>query len=103
MPSVHNLFIAHDDTAAPAPEGIAPGAMQRVLFKNYGKTPALYRGIHAQCSYWPTEFPTPKFLPDKWEPSVVVGINEPIGPSIARSQYPQTQLPKLRAATAIFS
>jgi hypothetical protein len=74
------LFAAHDDTAPATLDEISPGKVYRVLFKNYAKTPAVYRGLHTMCSYWPTQFPNPKFSAEKWEGSVVIGVNEPIGP-----------------------
>jgi hypothetical protein len=88
------LFIAHDDTVPATPDEISPGKVYRILFKNYGKTPAVYRGIHTMCSYWPTESPNPKFSAEKWEGSIVIGVNEPIGPFDCPLTASETEIAK---------
>jgi hypothetical protein len=76
------LFIAHDDRA-PIPEGpeiLDPGKILRVLFKNYGRTPAVYRGFYPRCGYSLTSPPNLRYPSDKWASSVLVGSSETIGP-----------------------
>jgi hypothetical protein len=75
------LFIAHDDSKPPDPsEPVTPGKVYLVLFKNYGKTPAMYRGLQPRCGYFKTNPPAITFTNDKWASSVIVGPNETIGP-----------------------
>jgi hypothetical protein len=75
------LFVSHDDSKPPGPpEPITPGKVYLILFKNYGKTPAMYRGIQARCGYFQTNPPAITFTNDKWASTVIVGPNETIGP-----------------------
>jgi hypothetical protein len=76
------LFVLHDDSQSPAPQGEAlfPGKIFGATFKNYGKTPAIYRGFQPRCGYFATNPPNFQFTDDKWAASVLIGVGEPIGP-----------------------
>jgi hypothetical protein len=75
------LFVAHDDREpASNPVILEPGTIYRVLFKNYGKTPAVYRGFYPRCGYSLTLPPRSQYPTDRWASTVLVGPSETIGP-----------------------
>jgi hypothetical protein len=87
IPTIERAYVFFDH-AATAPLNtprleipiIKPKATRQIVFRNYGKTPGIFRGMASQFRYWSIE-PEPIPASDwKLAPTVVVSAGEALAP-----------------------
>lgn len=71
------VFLDHEEMPKRNPRlGVVPFSTFKVVFRNFGKTPAIINGLNVKCLHWPNKYP-PKLSADN-EPvpnGITIGSN----------------------------